>query len=106
MSYATRAQTHAFMEQWEQSLDDARKAVTVKRDYVRVSPPSVRLVVREKLPSASSKKPRPSPLDGMCVTWRQQGYLLMGDALMSMQRCAEALYVYQRGLKVRPDAMR
>jgi hypothetical protein len=29
----------------------------------------------------------------------------MGDALMSMQRCAEALYVYQRGLKVRSDAI-
>jgi hypothetical protein len=53
-SYATRAQTHAFMEQWEQSLDDARKAVTVKRDYVKVSPPSVRVVVRAKTPSASS----------------------------------------------------
>ena len=55
-SYATRAQTHAFMEQWEQSLDDARKAVTVKRDYAKVSPPSVREVVRSRPPSAANDK--------------------------------------------------
>jgi hypothetical protein len=92
MSYATRAQVYVLMEDWEQALYDARKALTLRRDYAKVRAPLLTVACPV----------RRAGVRGLSGVGSMQGYRIMGDVLMSMQRCAEALYVYQRGIKVRP----
>mmetsp|Transcript_24718 Transcript_24718/g.46846 ORF Transcript_24718/g.46846 Transcript_24718/m.46846 type:complete len:241 (-) Transcript_24718:1244-1966(-) len=65
VSYVDRGNLHASLNRWDEALYDARKAVTMNRDYAK-------------------------------------GYLLMGNALLKLQRGGEALQVFKRGVKRNP----